>query len=104
MNRVVGNLESGVPCIGKNETIELEIDKIADPGATETHQVMVMIGIAVEPGHRIRMVCFYELRCIGCGYGAGGSKTRNRALVASLCYLLACQLSLEKSGLEARFS
>jgi hypothetical protein len=45
-----------VPWIGKNEAVELEIVKIADPGATETYQMMVMIGIAVEPGHRIRVV------------------------------------------------
>jgi hypothetical protein len=36
VNRVVGNLKPGVPRIGKNETIELEIDKIADPGAAQT--------------------------------------------------------------------
>jgi Catalase len=53
---VVRNLESGAPCIRKNELIDLEVEKIADPGAPETNQVVVMIGIAVEPGHRIRVV------------------------------------------------
>ena len=56
MDRVIRDLKSCAPSIREFDRTDLEIVNIGDAIAPETHQVMVMVRIAVEPGHSLRVV------------------------------------------------
>lgn len=57
MDREIRDLESLAPRIRELDRIEFETVKVGYAITSETHQVMVMVGVAIEPGHRVRMIC-----------------------------------------------
>ena len=56
MDRIIRDLKSRAPGIREFDWAELETVDIGDALAPETYQVMVMVRIAVEPGHSLRVV------------------------------------------------
>jgi hypothetical protein len=56
VDRIIRDLKSCALGIREFDWAELEIVEIGDAMAAETHQVMVMLRIAVETGHSLRVV------------------------------------------------
>jgi len=56
VDRIIRDLKSRAPGIRKFDWAELETVEIGDAMAAETHQVMVMLRVAVETGHSLRVV------------------------------------------------
>jgi hypothetical protein len=56
VDRIIRDLKSRAPGIREFDWAELETVEIGDALAAETYQVMVMVRIAVEPGHSLRVV------------------------------------------------